>query len=285
MAPRPKTVGGYGHRSALSHVEELRGQGLGEEAIRQQLRDEGYSAPRISQLLKATRGASAPAAVPQASLPAGAPSAGKRTAEALPAEVGEAEASDEARQKAKAGTSSRSSSPTASTSKPKKVKKDKNRKKEHGKKDMKSTNKLESKDFEEGADKECKGDDNKDIEPGPTPSWPVSDADRKTAAFTTWRQGHIQICGAAVATEKARVGGLPGGCVEKPALDELIGEVPEAVRACFPALLQLQGQIVQHEQVPNHLAKRVLARLIAITSEAEAFWEDQAGAGAASTAE
>ena len=61
----PKLAGTYGRGGALRHVEDLRAEGLGEAALRQRLRDEGYAAPRISQLLKGTR-PTAPVAAPRA---------------------------------------------------------------------------------------------------------------------------------------------------------------------------------------------------------------------------
>ena len=185
------------------------------------------------------------------------------------------------------GTAGSTATSKTSDKKTKKAtaKKDKKSKDVKAKDNKAKKKKKKSKDGSSSSRKANKGGSSKGDKPGSAPPAEVSEADRITAAFTAWRQGDIQICGAAVATEKTRVGDLPGGFVEKPVLDELIGQVPEAVRACFPALLQLQGQIEQHEQVPNTLARKVLARLTAITSEAEAFWEDQTGAGAASAAE
>lgn len=51
----PKNSGGAGQKSAQNYVTELWQQGLPEEAIRKQLKEDGYKAGRISQLLKATR--------------------------------------------------------------------------------------------------------------------------------------------------------------------------------------------------------------------------------------
>ena len=54
MAPKRDT-GGKGQKPAQNYVTGLRQQGLSEQEIRKQLKDDGYKAGRISQLLKATR--------------------------------------------------------------------------------------------------------------------------------------------------------------------------------------------------------------------------------------
>ena len=51
----PKTGGGKGNKSAQNYVRDLWEQGLSEQEIRKQLKDDGYKAGRITQLLKATR--------------------------------------------------------------------------------------------------------------------------------------------------------------------------------------------------------------------------------------
>ena len=53
MAPRAK--GGAGHKAAQDYVSGLWQQGLDDAAVRQRLREDGYKAGRISQLIKATR--------------------------------------------------------------------------------------------------------------------------------------------------------------------------------------------------------------------------------------
>eukprot|EP00435_Cladocopium_sp_Y103_P003906 s5512_g1.t1 len=52
MAPK---AGGSGNKSAQNYVSDLWQQGLSEQAIRQRLKENGYKAGRITQLLKATR--------------------------------------------------------------------------------------------------------------------------------------------------------------------------------------------------------------------------------------
>ena len=51
----PKTGGGKGNKSAQNYVRDLWEQGLSEPEIRKQLKEDGYKAGRITQLLKATR--------------------------------------------------------------------------------------------------------------------------------------------------------------------------------------------------------------------------------------
>eukprot|EP00439_Symbiodinium_sp_Y106_P061525 s467_g9.t1 len=55
----PKSTGGLGHRDAVDRAKALRDEGLAESDVRQRLREAGYSAPRVCQLLKATRPPSA----------------------------------------------------------------------------------------------------------------------------------------------------------------------------------------------------------------------------------
>eukprot|EP00435_Cladocopium_sp_Y103_P073100 s1226_g42.t1 len=54
-AMAPKTKGGAGQKSAQDYVTGLWSQGMDEAAMRQHLREDGYKAGRISQLIKATR--------------------------------------------------------------------------------------------------------------------------------------------------------------------------------------------------------------------------------------
>ena len=54
MAPK-RDAGGKGQNTAQNYVTGLQQQGLSEQEIRKQLKDDGYKAGRISQLLKATR--------------------------------------------------------------------------------------------------------------------------------------------------------------------------------------------------------------------------------------
>ena len=58
MAPK-KNLGGAGNKTAQSYVAQLWEQGLSEQDVRKQLKESGYKAGRISQLMKATRPASA----------------------------------------------------------------------------------------------------------------------------------------------------------------------------------------------------------------------------------
>ena len=51
----PKDAGGKGQKTAQNYVAGLWQRGLSEQEIRKQLKDDGYKAGRISQLLKATR--------------------------------------------------------------------------------------------------------------------------------------------------------------------------------------------------------------------------------------
>ena len=61
MAPK-KNLGGAGNKTAQNYVAQLWEQGLSEQDVRKQLKESGYKAGRISQLMKATRPASAPTA-------------------------------------------------------------------------------------------------------------------------------------------------------------------------------------------------------------------------------
>eukprot|EP00435_Cladocopium_sp_Y103_P050826 s802_g15.t1 len=54
-AMAPKTRGGAGQKSAQDYVTRLWLQGMDEAAVRERLREDGYKAGRISQLIKATR--------------------------------------------------------------------------------------------------------------------------------------------------------------------------------------------------------------------------------------
>ena len=61
MAPK-KNLGGAGNKTAQNYVAQLWEQGLSEQDVRKQFKESGYKAGRISQLMKATRPASAPTA-------------------------------------------------------------------------------------------------------------------------------------------------------------------------------------------------------------------------------
>ena len=113
----------------------------------------------------------------------------------------------------------------------------------------------------------------------------VSQADRTSAAFTTWAQGDVQLFVAEVGSEKGRMGNIAGSVVERLILENLLTRVPENVRQCFPVLQELQTQMGEEDNIPGQLAKKVLTRLTAIASEAEAFWEEQSGAGATAAGE
>ena len=54
-AMAPKASGGAGNKSAQDYVTGLWLRGATEAEVRQQLKDDGYKAGRISQLIKATR--------------------------------------------------------------------------------------------------------------------------------------------------------------------------------------------------------------------------------------
>ena len=58
----PKASGGAGNKSAQDYVTGLWLRGATEAEVRQQLKDDGYKAGRISQLIKATRPADGQAA-------------------------------------------------------------------------------------------------------------------------------------------------------------------------------------------------------------------------------
>ncbi|CAL1171165.1 unnamed protein product [Cladocopium goreaui] len=51
----PKATGGAGQKTAQDYVTGLWQQGVDEASVRQQLREDGYKAGKISQLIKATR--------------------------------------------------------------------------------------------------------------------------------------------------------------------------------------------------------------------------------------
>ena len=55
LAMAPKASGGAGNKSAQDYVTGLWLRGATEAEVRQQLKDDGYKAGRISQLIKATR--------------------------------------------------------------------------------------------------------------------------------------------------------------------------------------------------------------------------------------
>ena len=70
----PKTMGGAGNKSAQDYVAGLWLRLAGENAVRAQLKEDGYKAGRITQLIKATRpaeGQAGPAAAAAAALPKG----------------------------------------------------------------------------------------------------------------------------------------------------------------------------------------------------------------------
>ena len=65
MAPKNSTKGGFGHRDALDFVDQLRRAGMSVVEIRAQLKANGYSKSRVSQLCplhEAQDGDSAPSA-------------------------------------------------------------------------------------------------------------------------------------------------------------------------------------------------------------------------------
>ena len=67
MAPK-QGLGGAGNKSAQNFVAQLRAEGKTEKDIRQILKDYGYKAGRISQLVKLTRPAEAQPAAPARAL-------------------------------------------------------------------------------------------------------------------------------------------------------------------------------------------------------------------------
>ena len=73
MAPKAAAVGKHGHK-VQDYVKRLRGDGLSETEIRQQLKQDGYKPSRIAQLLKATRSAVPEESIVASSLPGPAPS-------------------------------------------------------------------------------------------------------------------------------------------------------------------------------------------------------------------
>ncbi|CAE7891292.1 unnamed protein product, partial [Symbiodinium microadriaticum] len=154
------------------------------------------------------------------------------------------------------------------------------------KKAKKKDKKTEKKTKTKKTKKEKKSDDaGRRASCSPTPEEPkgagfVSQADRTSAAFTTWAQGDVQLFVAEVGSEKGRMGNIADSVVKRLILENLLTRVPENVRQCFPVLQELQIQMGEADSIPGQLAKKVLTRLTAIASEAEAFWEEQSGAGA-----
>ena len=249
----PKSVGGAGDRTALAHVEGLRAAGLSEDELRQRLCADGYRPPRISQLLKSTRPAAAPADVPSS------------------------EKSKDNKKKPDKSQSKKEERRTSTSGKAKQARKSKAD-------DTKKKDKEDKKNRKKSRDSEKSSDTDKPQTQVPGKA-PVPEADKITAAFTVWSQGEVQLLAAAVAEEKTRVGSLPTGVVPWPLLQGFIDRVPTAVRDCFPALATWQAEVGDASQVSNVFAKKVLARLAVITSEAEALFEEQSGAAAGSTAE
>ncbi|OLP76211.1 hypothetical protein AK812_SmicGene43890 [Symbiodinium microadriaticum] len=181
-----------------------------------------------------------------------------------------------------AAASSSSSTESSSPSDPKPAKRKGKTSSSSDKKAKKKDKKTEKKTKTKKTKKEKKSDRRASC--SPTPEEPkragfVSQADRTSAAFTTWAQGDVQLFVAEVGSEKGRMGNIADSVVERLILENLLTRVPENVRQCFPVLHELQTQMGEADSIPGQLAKKVLTRLTAIASEAEAFWEEQSGAG------
>ena len=190
-----------------------------------------------------------------------------------------------------AAASSSSSTESSSPSDPKPAKRKGKTSSSSDKKAKKKDKKTEKKTKTKKTKKEKKSDDaGRRASCSPTPEEPkgagfVSQADRTSAAFTTWAQGDVQLFVAEVGSEKGRMGNIADSVVKRLILENLLTRVPENVRQCFPVLQELQIQMGEADSIPGQLAKKVLTRLTAIASEAEAFWEEQSGAGATGAGE
>lgn len=164
------------------------------------------------------------------------------------------------------------------STKPNKLKKDKKKEKKENKEKNKNTATDEtkkSKTLKEKTEKELK--QAKALAKKEKERAAAEEA--KTASFTSWRQGDVQLLNNAVANCKAQIGDLPDGKVKKEEILELLAQLPELVKKHFPKLVEAETEIKQAEEemVSNVVAKRAFVKLAAVTSEAEVWWEEQAG--------
>ena len=108
-------------------------------------------------------------------------------------------------------------------------------------------------------------------------------ADAKTASFSAWRQGDVQCLSADVTNFKQEIGNLPGGQVKTEAVMALVSRVPDQVQEHYPSLRTTVGEVETQDaaMISNTLGKKLVAKLAALTSEAEAWWEEQTGGATA----
>ncbi|CAE7611048.1 unnamed protein product [Symbiodinium natans] len=92
--------------------------------------------------------------------------------------------------------------------------------------------------------------------------------EQRTAAFTAWPQGQVEVLGCDIANEKTQIGNLAGGQAEHARLQAFLDR-------------EMADQVSEDGKIPNVLAKKALVRLGAIAAEVEAFWEEQSGGATA----
>ena len=181
-----------------------------------------------------------------------------------------------------------SDSSSSEEDKKKKKKKDKKSKDEKEKKPAKEKKEpKEKKELKAKKEPKEKKKDKKDPKEKKTPKAEeepkVSREDQKTAAFTTWPQGDVQLLNNDIANMKQEIGPLPTGKVKKEGVLDLLARVPEQILDFAPSLVADAAEARAHEEdmLPNTLAKKVLVKLAVVTSEAEAWWEEQRGGATA----
>ena len=148
-----------------------------------------------------------------------------------------------------------------------------------------STAKKKVKHAKKAKEKHPKKDkkDSKKDKKEPKKSKEADAAEAKTAAFTAWRQGDVQCLTVDATNFKQEIGNLPGGTVKTEEVMALVSRVPDQVQEHYPSFRATVDEVKKQEAdvISNSLGKKLVAKLAALASEAEAWWEEQTGGATA----
>ena len=75
----------------------------------------------------------------------------------------------------------------------------------------------------------------------------VAADEAKTASFTSWPQGDVQLLNNVVVNCKAQTGDLPTGKVKKDEIVELFAQLPQSVKEHFPKLKEVETEVQKAE--------------------------------------
>lgn len=121
--------------------------------------------------------------------------------------------------------------------------------------------------------------------PSKKPDVPTAESEaavKKIAAFAEWTLGCVQEASALSAQTTEAIGSNAGGVFPVRDVRKLSEAIPEVVLSLFPIAQEIQ-QFGADAPLENTIAKRVVQELTSITEEAQAFYEQQAGASGGSS--